>query len=278
MHAVELHIKQLLTGIYSVAEIKSFTKIIFTEVFHLNMLDIYMGKDINLSANQLRELDEILARLQKYEPIQYIVGCETFFGLSFRVTPAVLIPRPETEELVSLIIKENADYPARILDIGTGSGCIAISLSKNLPQSKVSSWDVSEEALLVAQKNNEALGASVSFNQVDILEYQPNDETFDVIVSNPPYVTVSEKVDMEANVLHWEPSLALFVPDNDPLLFYRKIAEVGLRLLTPNGKIYFEINQAFGKETADLLLGLGYRNAEIVKDIFGKDRIVKAIR
>lgn len=278
MHAVELHIKQLLTGIYSVAEIKSFTKIIFTEVFHLNMLDIYMGKDINLSANQLRELDEILARLQKYEPIQYIVGCETFFGLSFRVTPAVLIPRPETEELVSLIIKENADYPARILDIGTGSGCIAISLSKNLSQSKVSSWDVSEEALLVAQKNNEALGASVSFNQVDILEYQPNGEAFDVIVSNPPYVTVSEKVDMEANVLHWEPSLALFVPDEDPLLFYRKIAEVGLRLLTPNGKIYFEINQAFGKETADLLLGLGYRNAEIVKDIFGKDRIVKAIR
>jgi release factor glutamine methyltransferase len=278
MHAVELHIKQLLTGIYSEAEIKSFTKIIFTEVFHLNMLDIYMGKDINLSANQLRELDEILARLQKYEPIQYIVGCETFFGLNFHVTPAVLIPRPETEELVSLIIKENADYPARILDIGTGSGCIAISLSKNLPLSKVSSWDVSEEALLVARKNNEALGASVSFNQVDILEYQPNGEAFDVIVSNPPYVTVSEKVDMEVNVLHWEPSLALFVPDNDPLLFYRKIAEIGLRLFTPNGKIYFEINQAFGKETAGLLLGLGYRNAEIVKDIFGKDRIVKAIR
>lgn len=278
MHAVELHIKQLLTGIFSVAEIKSFTKIIFTEVFHLNMLDIYMSKDINLSANQLRELDEILARLQKYEPIQYIVGCETFFGLSFHVTPAVLIPRPETEELVSLIIKENADYPARILDIGTGSGCIAISLSKNLPQSKVSSWDVSEEALLVARKNNKELGASVSLNQVDILEYQPNGELFDVIVSNPPYVTVSERVDMEANVLHWEPSLALFVPDEDPLLFYRKIAETGLRLLTPNGKIYFEINQAFGKETADLLLGLGYRNAEIVKDIFGKDRIVKAIR
>lgn len=278
MHAVELHIKQLLTGIYSEAEIKSFTKIIFTEVFHLNMLDIYMGKDINLSANQLRELDEILVRLQKYEPIQYIVGCETFFGMSFHVTPAVLIPRPETEELVSLIIKENAGYPARILDIGTGSGCIAISLSKNLPQSKVSSWDVSEEALLVARQNNDVLGASVSFNQVDILEYQPNDEAFDVIVSNPPYVTVSERVDMEENVLHWEPSLALFVPDNDPLLFYRKIAEIGLRLLTPNGNIYFEINQAFGKETAELLLGLGYRNAEIVKDIFGKDRIVKAIR
>jgi release factor glutamine methyltransferase len=278
MHAVELHIKQLLTGIYSEAEIKSFTKIIFTEVFHLNMLDIYMGKDINLSANQLRELDEILVRLQKYEPIQYIVGCETFFGMCFHVTPAVLIPRPETEELVSLIIKENTGYPARILDIGTGSGCIAISLSKNLPQSKVSSWDVSEEALLVARRNNDTLGTSVSFNQVNILEYQPGDEVFDVIVSNPPYVALSERVDMEQNVLHWEPSLALFVPDEDPLLFYRKIAEVGLQLLTPGGKIYFEINQAFGKETAELLLGLGYYNVEIVKDIFGKNRIVKAIR
>jgi protein-(glutamine-N5) methyltransferase, release factor-specific len=278
MHAVELHIRQSLAGIYSEAEIKGFTKIIFTEVFHLNMLDIYMGKDINLSPNQTAELDEILARLQKYEPIQYIVGHERFYGMTFHVTPAVLIPRPETEELVSLIIKENSNYSPEILDIGTGSGCIAISLSKNLPQSKVSSWDISEEALLVARKNNEALGTSVSFNQVNVLEYQSNGEVFDVIVSNPPYVTVAEQIDMELNVLNWEPSLALFVPDKDPLLFYRKIAELGLDMLTPNGKIYFEINQAYGKETADLLLVLGYRDVEIVKDMSGRDRIVKALR
>ncbi|WP_321519448.1 peptide chain release factor N(5)-glutamine methyltransferase [uncultured Bacteroides sp.] len=278
MHAVELHIRQSLAGKYSEAEIKGFTKIIFTEVFHLNMLDIYMGKDINLSLNQTVELDEILARLQKYEPIQYIVGYEGFYGMTFHVTPAVLIPRPETEELVSLIIEENSNYSPEILDIGTGSGCIAISLSKNLPQSKVSSWDISEEALLVARKNNEALGTSVSFNQVNVLEYQPNGEVFDVIVSNPPYVTVAEQIDMEQNVLNWEPSLALFVPDKDPLLFYRKIAELGLGMLTPKGKIYFEINQAYGKETADLLLALGYSDVEIIKDMSGRDRIVKALR
>lgn len=278
MHAVELHIKQALTGIYPESEIKGFTKIIFTEVFHFNMLDYYMGKDINLSANEAEQLDEILARLQKNEPIQYILGYTEFYGMTFCVTPAVLIPRPETAELVSLIIKENVDCSAKILDIGAGSGCIAISLAKNLPQAKVSSWDVSDEALKVARENNEKLGASVTFSKVDVLEYKPFGEKFDVIVSNPPYITNAEKADMENNVLDWEPSLALFVPDEDPLLFYRKIAELGLDMLTPGGKIYFEINQAFGKETADLLLSLGYCDAKIIKDLSGRDRIVKALR
>jgi len=277
MHAAELHIKQSLVGMYSDSEIRSFTKIIFTEVFHFKMLDIYMGKDINLSVNQMAELDEILTRLQKYEPIQYILGHTDFYGINFQLTPAVLIPRPETEELVALIIKENPDS-GRILDIGTGSGCIAISLSKNLPKSQIFSWDISEEALLVARENNRILGTSVSFKQVNVLEYLPDGETFDVIVSNPPYVTDSEKGEMEQNVLSWEPSLALFVPDENPLLFYRKIAELGLELLTPDGKIYFEINQAFGKETAGMLVILGYRDVEIIKDLSGRDRIVKAIR
>ncbi|WP_321438956.1 peptide chain release factor N(5)-glutamine methyltransferase [uncultured Bacteroides sp.] len=277
MHAAELHIKQSLAGMYPDSEIRSFTKIIFTEVFHFKMLDIYMGKDINLSANQMAELDEILTRLQKYEPIQYILGHTNFHGMNFHVTSAVLIPRPETEELVALIIKENPDS-GRILDIGTGSGCIAISLSKNLPQSQIFSWDISEEALLVARENNRILGTSVSFKQVNVLEYLPDGETFDVIVSNPPYVTDSEKGEMEKNVLNWEPSLALFVPDENPLLFYRKIAELGLQLLTPDGKIYFEINQAFGKETAGMLFMLGYRDVEIIKDLSGRDRIVKALR
>ena len=277
MHAAELHIKQSLAGMYPDSEIRSFTKIIFTEVFHFKMLDIYMGKDINLSANQMAELDEILTRLQKYEPIQYILGHTNFYGMNFHVTPAVLIPRPETEELVALIIKENPDS-GRILDIGTGSGCIAVSLSKNLPQSQIFSWDISEEALLVARENNRILGTSVSFKQVNVLEYLPDGEIFDVIVSNPPYVTDSEKGEMEQNVLSWEPSLALFVPDENPLLFYRKIAELGLQLLTPDGKIYFEINQAFGKETAGMLFMLGYRDVEIIKDLSGRDRIVKALR
>jgi len=278
MHSVELHIKQALTGLYPESEIKGFTKIIFTEVLHFNMLDYYMGKDINLSANQAEQLGEILARLQKFEPIQYILGCAEFYGMTFCVTPAVLIPRPETAELVSLIIKENADCPAKILDIGTGSGCIAISLAKNLPQSKVSSWDVSDEALKVARENNDKLGTSVAFSKVNVLEYQPLGEKFDVIVSNPPYITNAEKTDMEHNVLDWEPSLALFVPDEDPLLFYRKIAELGVDMLVSGGKIYFEINQAFGKEIAELLLSLGYCDAEIIKDLSGRDRIVKALR
>lgn len=278
MHAVELHVKQALTGLYPESEIKGFTKIIFTEVLHFNMLDYYMGKDINLSANQAEQLDEILARLQKFEPIQYILGCAEFYGMTFCVTPAVLIPRPETAELVSLIIIENADCYAKILDIGTGSGCIAISLAKNLPRAKVSSWDVSDEALKVARENNEMLGTSVTFNNVNVLEYQPVGEKFDVIVSNPPYITNAEKTDMEHNVLDWEPSLALFVPNEDPLLFYRKIAELGLDMLVPGGRIYFEINQAYGKETADLLLSLGYCDAEIIKDLSGRDRIVKALR
>lgn len=278
MHAVELHIKHSLAGIFSVAEIRSFTKIIFTEVFHLKMLDVYMGKDINLSANQLKELDEILARLKKHEPIQYVLGFTEFYGLTFQVTPSVLIPRPETEELVSLIIEENFGSPIRILDIGTGSGCIAITLSRNLPQAQVCSWDVSAEALQVARENNQRLEASVVFRQVNVLDYQFGDEQFDVIVSNPPYVTLSEKSEMEANVLQWEPHLALFVPDEDPLLFYRKIAEMGLQMLAAGGKLYFEINQAFGTETADLLLALGYCEVKVIKDISGRDRIVKAIK
>lgn len=278
MHAVESHIKRSLAGIYSLAEIRSFTKIIFTEVFHLKMLDIYMGKDIKLSANQLKELEEILARLQKHEPIQYVLGFTEFYGLHFHVTPSVLIPRPETEELVSLIIQENLGCSSRILDIGSGSGCIAISLSHYLPLAEVHSWDVSSEALQIAMKNNAKLETSVLFQQINVLEYQPKDEKFDVIVSNPPYVTISEKEEMEANVLEWEPHLALFVPDEDPLLFYRRIAEKGLQMLTDDGKLYFEINQAFGKETAHLLESIGYREVNIIKDLSGKDRIVKAIR
>ncbi len=278
MHAVGLYIKQSLRGIYPETEIKSLEKIIITEVLRINMLDIYMGKDINLSVNQVRELDEILAKLQKYEPIQYILGYTEFYGMTFRVTPEVLIPRPETEELVSLIIKEQPDSPIRILDIGTGSGCIAISLSRMLEQAQVFAWDISEGALQIAQKNNQALGTSVSFQQVDVLAFQPEDDKFDVIVSNPPYVMNSEKADMEQNVLQWEPPLALFVPNEDPLRFYRRIAELSIQLLKVNGKIYFEINQAFGEETADLLLKLKYREVKIIKDLSGRDRIVKALR
>lgn len=278
MHAVELYIRQSLDGLYPESEIKGFTKIIFTEVLHLNMLDIYMGKDIKLSANQVEEVEQILSRLKKYEPIQYILEQARFCEMNFYVNSSVLIPRPETEELVSLIVSENPDSTARILDIGAGSGCISVSLSKLLPGAKVSAWDVSEEALQVAKENNDRLDASVAFDKVNILEYKPSEDMFDIIVSNPPYVTITEKEDMEHNVLDWEPHLALFVSDEDPLLFYRKIAEAGRVMLSQTGKIYFEINQALGKEVCDLLTALEYHKVEIIKDLSGCDRIVKALK
>jgi len=278
MHAVELHIRQLLNGLYPESEIKGFTKIILTEVLHLDMLDIYMGKDIKLSANQVEEVEQILFRLKKYEPIQYILEQARFCEMNFYVNSSVLIPRPETEELVSLIVSENPDSAARILDIGTGSGCISVSLSKLLPGAKVSAWDVSEEALQVAKENNDRLNASVAFDKVNILEYKPSEDMFDIIVSNPPYVTIAEKEDMDHNVLDWEPHLALFVSDEDPLLFYRKIAEAGRVMLSQTGKIYFEINQALGNEVHDLLTALEYQKVEIIKDLSGRDRIVKALK
>lgn len=278
MRAIGLKIKQSLANIYPESEIKGFIQMIITEVLGLSMTDYYMGKDIKLSAIQVRDLEEIINRLQKQEPIQYILGQGKFFGRNFDVAPGVLIPRPETEELVSLIIDENNHRPIQILDIGTGSGCIAITLAKELAQSEVTAWDVSTDALTIARRNNEKLEASVCIEQKDVLTVTNHNKQFDIIVSNPPYVMESEKEEMEENVLQWEPSLALFVSNQDPLLFYRTIAELGTKTLTPNGKIYFEINQAFGQETKELLDNLGYKGARIIKDFFGKDRIVTATR
>ncbi|MZJ34153.1 HemK family protein methyltransferase, partial [Collinsella sp. BIOML-A1] len=189
-----------------------------------------------------------------------------------------LIPRPETAELVELIVKENPGA-RHLLDIGTGSGCIAISLDQNLPDAEVEAWDVSEEALAIASENNKELDARVMFRRRDVLSDELGATScYDVIVSNPPYITEAEKQDMEANVLDWEPGLALFVPDDDPLRFYRRIARLGCDLLLPGGKLYFEINQAYGRETAHILEMNQYRDVRVIKDIFGKDRIVTANR
>ena len=187
--------------------------LICCDILGVDALDIYMGKDIILSACKQRELENIIFRLQKNEPIQYIRGYAEFGGRNFRVAPGVLIPRPETAELVSLIVKENPDARC-LLDIGTGSGCIAISLSKSLPGARVDAWDISEEALAIARKNNEELDAQVTFCRQDVFSADGMQSgSYDIIVSNPPYVTETEKREMEANVLDWEPELALFVPD-----------------------------------------------------------------
>ena len=278
MHITPSYLREQLSKSYEPQEANGLARIIFCDILGQSNVDYYLCKDIDLSGNEEEKVKSILQRLEKYEPIQYIEGKKYFSGRDFFVRQGVLIPRPETEELVELAAQ--ACKPnAKILDIGTGSGCIAISLSKKLPEAEVHAWDISEMALEVAKQNNEQLKASVHFEQHDILTYQATGaEAFDLIISNPPYIAESEKADMEPNVLAWEPSIALFVPDNDPLLFYRRIGELALRMLTPNGKLFFEINRAYGDATKQLLCNQGYKNIHIQKDLSGNDRFVYAER
>ena len=227
------YIRRALQESYSVQEAANLSRIVCCEMLGQTTIDYYLGKDIILSSKEMQKLNGILARLLNFEPIQYIQGTARFLERSYHVAPGVLIPRPETEELVETMLKEIAS-DARVLDIGTGSGCIAVSLSKAFPDAKVTAWDISDEALNIARRNNDMLGGNVRFLRQNVLTYTPGDsECYDVIVSNPPYVTESEKQTMERNVLDWEPFSALFVPDNDPLLFYRRIAELGKTMLAP---------------------------------------------
>ena len=262
---------------YTDGEIKALTRILATEMLGVSQMAFYIKDDVALTAEQETLLDDAIARLQKHEPIQYILGYSDFCGLRFKVTPATLIPRPETSELVEWIASETNGNES-ILDIGTGSGCIAISIANKLPQSKVSAWDISPDALAVATENSKANGCNVAFETVDILGYQPTGEQFDIIVSNPPYIKEVEKELMHSNVLDWEPHTALFVPDNDPLLFYRTIAQKATTMLRPGGKLYFEINRAHGKETVEMLAALGYANIELRKDFADNDRMIRAVK
>lgn len=276
MNPIVSYIKQTLQGYYPDSEIVSMAKLLLTQVFGMSVVELYAGKDTVFSANEQKQLDDILIRLQKQEPIQYIIGTEEFYGLTFEVNGDVLIPRPETGELIDWIVKEHKHAQAKILDIGTGSGCIAISLAKNLEAAEVVSWDISEEALQVAARNCLRNDVRVILEHRDVLHASPSGERFDMIVSNPPYITEKEKADMSTNVLDWEPDLALFVPDDKPLLFYQKIAELGMDMLVSGGKLYFEINREYGPRTVDMLVGLGYKNIELRKDLFQNDRMIKA--
>lgn len=278
MTPIVYYIKQRLHGYYPDSEIVSIAKLLLTQVFGMSVIELYAGKDNSFSANEQKQLDDILIRLQKYEPVQYIIGVEDFYGLTFEVDPNVLIPRPETEELIDWIVQENKSAGLRVLDVGTGSGCIAVSLAKNLEDAEVTAWDISEGALQVAARNCRRNGVDVRLEQKDILQLSSSDRQFDVIVSNPPYIAMKEKADMEANVLDWEPGLALFVPDEKPLLFYRKISELGLEMLKPGGRLFFEINRAYGKQVVQMMSALGYRNIELKKDISQNDRMIKAER
>lgn len=270
------YIRHKLQDYYSSSEIGNLSKLIWCEILGQSTIDYYLGKDITISAKGEYELENILSRLCKLEPIQYIQGEAHFLRRLFKVTPDVLIPRPETEELVELMLGRMPLY-SRILDIGTGSGCIAITLAKELSSAQVVAWDISEKALVVARVNNERWKTTVTFKQQDVFSYHPDGtEKYDAIVSNPPYITEAETVGMERNVLDWEPREALFVSNEDPLYFYRYIASLGIKMLKPKGLIFFEINRAFGIDMTFMLSKLGYKNINLKKDISGNDRFVIA--
>lgn len=271
-------IKDELGRCYPTGETAALTRIISTEILDIPQSTFFLKEDVILTPEQETLLYSTIERLKKHEPIQYIIGYCDFCGLTFKVTQETLIPRPETSELVEWITEEQKGDKVNILDIGTGSGCIAITLSNKLPGCNIAAWDISPGALAVAEENNRNNGTEVIFSQVDILAYQPQDEMFGIIVSNPPYIKEKEKKSMEANVLDWEPHTALFVPDNDPLLFYRAIAEKALAMLTSGGALYFEINRAHGAETVEMLKSLGYIETELRKDLAGNDRMIKATR
>ena len=231
----------------------------------------------------LAQLPAVQARLLAHEPVQYVLGTAHFAGLALEVTPATLIPRPETEELAQLVARAYAGRPGplRVLDVGTGSGCLAIALARALPLAQVLAVDISAEALAVARRNADRYAPAVQVAPVDILQELPAavaPASLDVLVSNPPYVRASERALMRANVLAWEPATALFVPDHDPLLFYRRLAEVGRQLLRPGGTIWLEINEALGHETAALFAPPAYEPAAVLADFLGRDRFVRAVR
>ncbi|WP_288354652.1 peptide chain release factor N(5)-glutamine methyltransferase [uncultured Bacteroides sp.] len=279
MHPVYQHIKKELSSFYAEGEASAMAKWISSDILHLSTMELYTGKDMNFSTKEWKEVEDILARLKQREPLQYILQEAPFCGQSFHVEKGVLIPRPETEELVEWIVSDcQKAGKVRILDIGTGSGCIPVALAEKLPEAEVASCDISAEALRVAAVNVKRYGGKVTLFQADILQDELPDCRVDVLVSNPPYITESERGEMEANVLDWEPELALFVPDTDPLRFYRRIARKGLDWLTEGGALYFEINRAYGAETVRMLEECGYRDIALRKDLSGNDRMIKAVR
>ncbi|MBO7115522.1 MAG: peptide chain release factor N(5)-glutamine methyltransferase [Prevotella sp.] len=268
----------LLTPLYGEGEAKAIARMVYEVRYGLTFTDLCIGKDTQLSADDQAELEEIAQRLERHEPIQYVLAKAEFMGEWYDVEPGVLIPRPETEELVRwIVLKETT---ANILDIGTGSGCIAITLAAMYPKATVTAWDISEKALKVARTNAIRHKVNVLFQQVDILanSQQPKANSYDIIISNPPYICNKEREAMEQNVLDYEPHEALFVPDEDPLLFYRAIAEYGKKVLKPDGWLYFEINPLYAEPLRELLHSMSYHDIECKDDQYGKQRMIRARR
>jgi len=275
------YLHQKLDPLYPSVEVGSFSRHLLRKLANMSTVQIYSYKDRNFPEHTLEKLISAIDRLARKEPIQYILGETEFYGLTFHVRPGVLIPRPETEELVEVISWDiqNKKNNIQILDIGTGSGCIAISLAKALPFATVSAWDISPEALVVATENAGINNVKVHFEITDILNFTPDIHqkgSLDVLVSNPPYVRFSDASEMDANVLEHEPHVALFVENADPLLFYRVISGLAIEMLKPGGSLYFEINSYLGKETLELVKTYPFREVLLIQDISGKDRIIRA--
>ncbi len=247
-------------------------------ILSLNSSEVALNYNLIINDDQIAKLDKLIDQLKNFEPIQYIYGLTDFYGLKLNVNSNVLIPRPETEELVDIIIKENPNSSLKVLDIGTGSGCIAVSLAKFLKNAKVAAIDVSDAALQVAKNNATNNKVTIQFYQNDILNTNNLPANYDIIVSNPPYVRNLEKAEMQPNVLNHEPHLALFVTDENPFIFYDKIAQLAYKQLNTNGKLYFEINQYLGEKTKDILLNIGFSKVLLKNDFLGKDRFIVAVK
>lgn len=278
----KLFFTEALLEIYPKTEIDSFFFILMEEKFNLQRIDTVLKPDFIITDNHLIELENIIKRLQKEEPIQYILGKTEFYGLPFFVDENTLIPRSETEELVEWIILETQQLKTKVkdktltfLDIGTGTGCIPISLAQNLNNVNISALDISPKALKIANKNAITNKVKINFFETDILKAKKLPQQFDIIISNPPYVRELEKIEIKNNVLDNEPHLALFVADENPLVFYKKIADLAKKHLTKDGLLFFEINQYLGKETVNMLQEKGFSNIELKKDLFGNDRMIK---
>ena len=260
-----------LTDIYEEGEAKAIVRWVLDVRFGLSMADILCGKVTQLSANDQTELGKIMVRLEKGEPVQYILGVADFCGRQFHVEPGVLIPRPETAELCRWITSQG-----EVLDIGTGSGCIAITLALEIPEAKVTAWDISNDALLIAKGNANALGATITFEQQDALSPPADTRRWDVIVSNPPYIQPKERDGMEKNVLNHEPELALFAPEHNPILFYQRIGDYAWQSLNTGGRLFFELNPLTAEAVGNYLKELGFQQIEYRLDQFGKQRFLKA--
>lgn len=275
--SIRLSVIRRISATMEEGEAKAVTMLLFEKLFGLSQTDVLMGKAEGLEAADVQRLNQCVDRICSGEPVQYVLGKTDFMGMELKVSPAVLIPRPETEELVNEVLNAAADGKSlRILDIGTGSGCIALAIKKLLPQAEVTAWDISPEALRVARNNAEQLGLDICFEQRDILSTNLSvmSEVFDLIVSNPPYICRQESELMERRVTDFEPHAALFVPDDDPLLFYRAITRFASVALRAGGQLFFEINRRFGGQVCELMRREGFEGVTLKTDQFDNPRIV----